>query len=87
MDVDSRNIMGVNVPVVSADEVERDNTERGYSLSRTSVQLDEAAGSFEEVLAAVLELAEVEKTVRLLAQEIEKTKRRVNSLEHVSSRG
>lgn len=83
VDVDSRNIMGVNVPIVEAGEIERKNTERGYSLLQTSAKLDEAAEEFEEALKAILELAESEETVRLLAQEIEKTKRRVNSLEHV----
>lgn len=83
IDVGSRNIMGVNVPVVEAEEIERKNTERGYSIHQTSAKLDGAANKFEEALKAIFELAESEKTVRLLAQEIEKTKRRVNSLEHV----
>lgn len=84
IDVASRNIMGVNVPVVDAEEeLRRKNTERGYSLEDTSSDLDEAASDFEEALEAVLELAEAEETVKLLAEEIEKTKRRVNSLEHI----
>ncbi|KXA92374.1 ATP synthase subunit D [candidate division MSBL1 archaeon SCGC-AAA259E19] len=83
IDVGSRNIMGVNVPVVEAEEIERKNTERGYSLHQTSAKLDEAANKFERALKSIFELAESEETVRLLAQEIERTKRRVNSLENV----
>lgn len=84
VDVDSRNIMGVKVPIIETeDELEREMTERGYSLPETSAKLDEAAEKFEGALQAILELAEAEQVVKLLAQEIEKTKRRVNSLEHV----
>lgn len=83
VDVGSRNIMGVKVPIIEAEDLERKTTERGYSLQQTSAKLDDAAKRFEKALKATLELAETEKTVKLLAQEIEKTKRRVNSLENV----
>lgn len=83
LDVASRNIMGVKVPFLEAEGIERKVTERGYSLQQSSSKVDEASRKFEKALQAILELAEAEEIVRLLAQEIEKTKRRVNSLEHV----
>ncbi len=83
VEIASRNIMGVNVPVLELGDVRRKNIERGYSLQDTSSELDEASSKFEEALEVILELAEAEETVKLLAKEIEKTKRRVNSLEHV----
>lgn len=83
VDIDSRSIMGVVVPVVDAKATRRTVIERGYGLVDTSVKLDEAAGRFEESLALIIELGEIEKTIRLLAGEIESTKRRVNALEHI----
>lgn len=83
IDIDSRNIMGVKVPIIEAEGLERKNTERGYSIQQTSSTLDEASKEFEKALIAILELAEAEETVKQLAENIEKTKRRVNSLEHI----
>lgn len=84
VDIDSRSIMGVVVPVVdSTTSPERTMVERGYSFVDTSVKLDEAAKKFEESIALIIELGEIEKTIILLAGEIESTKRRVNALEHI----
>lgn len=83
IDIATRSIMGVAVPVIEAQKLERKVTERGYSLVQTSAELDLAAKKFEKALAAMLKLAEVEETLRLLARETERTKRRVSSLEHV----
>jgi V/A-type H+-transporting ATPase subunit D len=75
--------MGVKVPVLRLDKATRKVLERGYELTDTSSQLDDAAQKFEAVLSVIAELAEVEKSIKLLAEEIEKTKRRVNALENV----
>jgi V/A-type H+-transporting ATPase subunit D len=83
VEVRSRNIMGVKVPVLEVGETRRTLLERGYGVIDTSAQLDEAATNFEETLKAVVELAEIEKSIRLLAEEIESTKRRVNALENI----
>ncbi len=83
LETSSKNIMGVKVPALKIGETERNPTERGYGLMDTSSQLDEAAERFEVALSVVIQLAEVEKTIRLLAAEIEGTKRRVNALENI----
>jgi V/A-type H+/Na+-transporting ATPase subunit D len=83
IDVDTRSVMGVNVPVIEYNNIKKSMIERGYGLADTSAKLDEASKGFEEVIELILELSEVEMTVKLLAGEIESTKRRVNALEHI----
>ncbi len=83
VDIDSRSIMGVVVPVIDSDINQRTMVERGYGFLDTSVKLDEAASKFEESIKLIIELGEIEKTIMLLAGEIESTKRRVNALEHI----
>lgn len=83
VDIKSRSVMGVSVPVTNVKMEERSIIDRGYSFSDTTIQLDEAAEKFEESIKFLIELGEVEKTIFLLAEEIEATKRRVNALEHI----
>jgi V/A-type H+/Na+-transporting ATPase subunit D len=83
VDIDSRSVMGVVVPVIDSDIHQRTMVERGYGFLDTSVKLDEAAHKFEESIKLIIELGEIEKTIILLAGEIESTKRRVNALEHI----
>lgn len=83
IDVDTRSVMGVTVPVIEYKDIKKSMIERGYGLVDTSAKLDDASKGFEEVVELILELSEVEMTVKLLAGEIESTKRRVNALEHI----
>ena len=81
----TRNIMSVNSPVF--DLVKDDNKETSgiypYGLVTTSGELDGAVYSLQQVFDKLIELAQVEKTCQLMANEIEKTRRRVNALEYV----
>ncbi len=83
LEAETKSIMGVKVPALKLGETKRNPLERGYGLIDTSPQLDNATAKFENALAVVVQLAEVEKTIRLLAEEIESTKRRVNALENI----
>lgn len=77
------NIMSVNVPVIQVDEQSLKEATLPYGMAGTSAQLDGAIETMGEVLPALVRLAEIEKTCNLLADEIEKTRRRVNALEYV----
>jgi len=83
VDIDSRSVMGVVVPLIDSQTTQRSMVERGYGFLDTSVKLDEAAKKFEKSVKLIIELGEIEKTIMLLAGEIESTKRRVNALEHI----
>jgi V/A-type H+-transporting ATPase subunit D len=84
LDVTYRNVMSVNVPVYHYQTANDDPTEiYSYGFAQTSGELDAALESLGQVFQDMLELAEVEKTMQLLAQDIEKTRRRVNALEYV----
>ena len=79
-----RNIMSVNVPEYSFSTKNSDPSEiYPYGFAQTSGELDDALGKLSAVFQDMLELAQVEKTMQLLAEEIEKTRRRVNALEYV----
>jgi len=83
IDLSIKNIMGVSIPVLKAYDLVRKVNERGYGFLSTTAKLDDAAKSFEESLLLLINLAEVEESVRRIAEEIEKTKRRVNALEYI----
>ena len=79
-----KNIMSVNVPVYSFRTKNNDPSEiYPYGFAQTSGELDDAVDALSRVFQDMLKLAEIEKTSQLLAQEIEKTRRRVNALEYV----
>ena len=77
VEITSRSVMGVAVPVTNVKMEERSIIDRGYGFADTTIQLDEAAKKFEESLKYLIELGEVEKTIYLLAEEIEATKRSI----------
>ncbi len=79
---DVKNIMSVSVPSIEIDE--GDATELyPYSFATVSSELDSSIAKLSEVLVKLVRLAEVEKTCNMLADEIEKNRRRVNALEYV----
>ena len=77
----SKNIMGVVVPDIESSKVRKSLPDRGYGILGTTSIIDEAATSFEELVEAIIESAEIETTMKRLLDEIESTKRRVNALE------
>ena len=79
-----RNIMSVDVPMYDVITKTSDKADiYPYGFAATSGELDDAVAQLAGTLEDMLRLAEMEKTVKLLAQEIEKTRRRVNALEYV----
>lgn len=84
LDVSEKNVMSVMLPVFdtklkTADE----NDIYSYGFAFTSSDLDAAVKSLSDIMPYMLRLAEVEKSCQLMSAEIEKTRRRVNALEHV----
>jgi len=79
--LDSRNIMGVVVPKIEAEAVQKKMYERGYGIIGTSAAIDEAADAYEVLLDKIILAAEVETAMIRLVEDIDSTKRRVNALE------
>ena len=78
----SKNVMNVDVPVFDIVEGEISDL-YPYSFASVSSELDTSISSLTTLLPKLLKLAEVEKTCNMLADEIEKNRRRVNALEYV----
>lgn len=84
LDMKFKNIMSVNVPVYDFHTKTADEGDiYPYGFAQTSGELDDALKALSRVFEDMLELAQVEKQMQLMAEEIEKTRRRVNALEYV----
>ncbi len=84
LEIGTRNVMSVNIPVFTAKFKSPDENDiYPYGYAFTSGDLDKSVELLSKNLADMLFLAQCEKSAQLLAAEIEKTRRRVNALEHV----
>jgi len=84
LEITEKNVMSVLIPVYRAKFKTADaNDIYSYGYAFTSSDLDDAVASLADILPKLIRLAEVEKSCQLMAAEIEKTRRRVNALEHV----
>ena len=87
----TKNIMSVNVPLFSYEIKAATKSGEGgddtdiypYGFAYTTADLDLAVEESTALLPLMIRLAEVEKTADMLADEIEKTRRRVNALEYI----
>ncbi|HDP37075.1 MAG TPA: V-type ATP synthase subunit D [Candidatus Atribacteria bacterium] len=79
-EVSFKNIMSVNVPQY---EFKCEGKYYSYSMVDTTAELDGALKKYHDILPLMLKVAELDKAIALLANEIEKTRRRVNALEYV----
>lgn len=87
IDVAKKNVMSVRIPVLSLDE-KLSNPDLSdiypYSYATTSAELDDAVYELNGIMPDLIRLAELEKSCQLMADEIEKTRRRVNALEYMT---
>lgn len=83
VDIKGSYVMGVPIPEIEKKTVSRSLLGRGYSLGGVSSRIDETAEKFEKELDTIIEIAAVETRLRRLGEEIQKTRRRVNALEHI----
>ncbi len=84
--VRKKNIMSVNVPQMTFIRTEENSAGSmyPYGYAQTSADLDDAIEGLSSIMGELLELAEVEKACQLMADEVEKTRRRVNALEYMT---
>lgn len=84
LDIGEKNVMSVDIPVYDIKTRTPDpNDIYSYGYAFISSELDDAVKSLADILPDMLKLAEIEKSCLMMASEIEKTRRRVNALEHV----
>lgn len=84
INLETKNVMSVEIPLYKAKTKSLNpNDIYSYGLAYTYSELDDAVYGLAEILPDLIRLAECEKSAQLMAAEIEKTRRRVNALEHV----
>ncbi|MBR4362824.1 MAG: V-type ATP synthase subunit D [Ruminococcus sp.] len=84
LEVGEKNVMSVYIPVFSPKYRTSDTSDiYSYGTAFTSTDLDGAVNALSDIFPKMIRLAEVEKACQLMADEIEKTRRRVNALEHI----
>ncbi len=84
LDMTFKNVMSVNVPLYHyKTRTDSESDIFPYGFAATSGELDDAVEALGQVFQRMLKLAQIEKTAQMLAEEIEKTRRRVNALEYV----
>lgn len=82
--VDYKNVMSVTVPMFRLRVLSEGGSDSyNYGLAFTSGELDSSVRTLSDITEDLLRMAELEKTAQLLAEEIERTRRRVNALEHI----
>jgi len=81
VEMEEENIWGTKVVNVKSDYSVRSSAERGYAAAGTSARIDETADRFEAAVNLIISVAPVDRKLRVLAEEIRKTSRRVNALE------
>lgn len=84
LDISEQNVMSVMIPKYDVKmKTAKEDDIYSYGYAFTSDDLDVAVKSLSDIMPLMLRLAEVEKSCQMMADEIEKTRRRVNALEHV----
>ena len=87
LDVTYKNVMSVTVPCFSLDMLGTGGADSyNYGMAFTSGELDASLAALNGILEDLVRLAELEKTAQMLAEEIERTRRRVNALEYIMMR-
>lgn len=77
-----QNIMGVVVPEIESIKIQKHILDREYGITSSSSRIDSTAEKHEKLVEKIVEAAETQTKILKLLDEIEKTKRRVNALEH-----
>ncbi len=84
LEVTNKNVMSVTVPQFSYRMLSHGSSDSyNYGLAFTSGELDSSLYALSGIAEDMIRMAELEKTAQLLAEEIERTRRRVNALEHI----